>query len=128
MRNVAQLPERELGWLAALRDRGMGHSLELIHEQPAHPWTVDELARRAAMSRSAFAARFGQLLGEAPAQYLTRWRLQLASLRLRDGDESMAAIASAIGYASEAAFSRAFKRELGQPPVHHRREVRRSPT
>ena len=123
--HVAQLSERELGWLAALRDRGIGHSLSLIHEQPAHPWTVDELARRAAMSRSAFAARFGQLLGEAPAQYLTRWRLQLASQRLRDGDENLAEIATAIGYASEAAFSRAFKREVGQSPVHYRRDARR---
>lgn len=121
---VAQLSERELGWLAALRDRNIGQSLRNIHEQPAYAWTVDELARRSAMSRSGFAARFTELLGEAPAQYLTRWRLQLASQRLREGDENLAEIAAAVGYASEAAFSRAFKREAGKSPAQFRREAR----
>ena len=78
------------------------------------------------MSRSGFAARFSELLGESPAQYLTRWRLQLASQRLRDGDDSLAEIAAAVGYASEAAFSRAFKREVGKAPAQFRRETRRA--
>lgn len=123
--HVAQLPERELGWLAALRDRAIGLSLRCIHEQPAHAWTVDELARRSAMSRSGFAARFSELLGESPVQYLTRWRLQLASQRLREGDENLAQIAAAVGYGSEAAFSRAFKREAGKSPALFRRDSRR---
>jgi len=124
--HVAQLPERELGWLAALRDRGIGQSLQLMHEQPAHDWTVDELARRSAMSRSGFAARFSELLGESPVQYLTRWRLQLASQRLRDGDQTLAEIAAAVGYTAEAAFSRAFKREVGKSPAQYRRDARRA--
>jgi len=122
--HMASLPDTELGWLAALRDPAVGKSLQLMHESLGHPWTVDELARRVAMSRSGFAARFSELLGQAPAQYLTRWRLQLASQRLREGDESVAAIAQAVGYGSEAAFSRAFKREVGEAPAQFRRAAR----
>src|SRR5688572_21179463 len=107
MRNVAQLPEPELGWLAALRDRGIGHSLELIHEQPAHPWTVEELARRAAMSRSALRRGSGCSV-----------KSPLNTSRAGGSNSRR----------SEAAFSRAFKREVGQSPVHYRRDVRRSPT
>ncbi|MCB9602609.1 MAG: AraC family transcriptional regulator [Sandaracinus sp.] len=122
--HVAQLPERELGWLAALRDRGIRTALELVHERPAEAWTVEALAKHAAMSRSAFAARFTELLGEAPAQYLTRWRVQLAAQRLRQTDEAIAQVASSVGYASEAAFGRAFKRELGVSPAKYRRDAK----
>ncbi len=122
--HIAQLPEGQRGWLAALKDRCVGNSLELIHADPAHPWTVEELARRSAVSRSGLAARFRELLGQPPAQYLTRWRLQLASRHLRDSDDGLARIAEAVGYASEAALSRAFKREVGRSPARFRKDCR----
>ncbi|MCA9645054.1 MAG: helix-turn-helix transcriptional regulator, partial [Myxococcales bacterium] len=92
---------------------------------PAEPWSVEELAKRAGMSRSGFAARFNELLGEAPGQYLTRWRIQLASQRLRDTDESIASVAAKVGYGSESAFSRAFKREAGRGPADFRKALQK---
>jgi AraC-like DNA-binding protein len=112
------------GWLAGLRDRHVGRALALLHGKPAHPWTVDGLAREVALSRSAFAERFVELIGEPPMQYLTRWRLALSAQRLRTGNDTIARVAERAGYESEAAFNRAFKREFGMPPSAWRKSVR----
>jgi AraC-like DNA-binding protein len=120
-RHIETLPVEQTGWLAGLRDRFVGKALALMHAQPAQAWTVDELANRVGLSRSALAERFTTLLGAPPMHYLTRWRLQLAAELLRNGRKSVAAIAADVGYESEAAFNRAFKRELGLPPAAWRR-------
>jgi AraC family transcriptional regulator, alkane utilization regulator len=120
-RCIDALPDDRKGWLAAVSDRFVGRALALLHAQPAHGWTVDELARKAGLSRSALAQRFTQLLGQPPMQYLARWRLQIAAQELRNGTQSLAAIAERVGYESEAAFNRAFKREFGMPPASWRR-------
>jgi AraC-like DNA-binding protein len=104
-----------------MRDRIVGRALSLLHAQAAHPWTVDELARKAGTSRSALAQRFTELLGQPPMQYLARWRLQVAAQELATGGKPLAAIAADVGYESEAAFSRAFKREFGLPPAGWRK-------
>jgi AraC-like DNA-binding protein len=114
---VASLPPSGHGWLAGVRDPHVGRALALLHGDPGHAWTVEELARRAALSRSALAERFAQLVGEPPMQYLTRWRLALAAQALRSGGEAIARVADNSGYESLAAFSRAFKREFGVPPA-----------
>lgn len=117
LRNSMQnLPAHEVGWLAALKDPVVRQALEWIHADPAHPWTVSELGTQIGMSRSALASRFTQLVGQSPMRYLTYWRLQLASRQLQDTDESIAKIAIQVGYESEAAFNRAFKRYVGTPP------------
>jgi AraC-like DNA-binding protein len=113
----------ELGWLAALRDRHIGRTLSLLHAQPAHPWTVTELANTVGLSRSALAQRFNALIGAPPMHYLTRWRISLAALRLRESNASIARVASDVGYESEGAFNRAFKRELGLPPAAWRKRA-----
>jgi AraC-like DNA-binding protein len=120
-RYIETLPEEEKGWLAGLRDRFVGRALALLHENPGHPWTVDELAERVGLSRSSLAQRFSDLLGQAPIQYLTRWRLTIAAQRLRNEHASLARIAEDSGYDSEAAFNRAFKRALGTTPAAWRR-------
>jgi AraC-like DNA-binding protein len=117
-------PADQRGWLAGLRDRHVGRALALLHGKPAHAWTVDSLAREVALSRSAFAERFVELIGEPPMQYFTRWRLALAAQRLRTGNDTVARIAERTGYESEAAFNRAFKREFGMPPSAWRKSVR----
>jgi AraC-like DNA-binding protein len=117
---IDTLPENEKGWLAALRDRYVGRALSYLHAQPAHPWTVDELAGKVGLSRSAFAQRFTDLLGQPPMQYLARWRLHTAARQLRGGSKSLAEVAGAVGYESEPAFSRAFRREFGLPPASWR--------
>lgn len=122
-RFIEQLPAEQTGWLAGLRDRFVGRSLALIHAQPARPWTVEELGREVGLSRSALAERFATVLGQPPAHYLTRWRLQLAAQKLRSGLASVAQIAEEVGYESEAAFNRAFKREIGMPPATWRRRA-----
>lgn len=109
------------GWLAALRDHEVGQALALLHAQPHEPWTVASLAHRVALSRSAFAAKFVQLVGEPPLRYLTRLRLNAASGRLRSGNAKLSAIAPAVGYQSVAAFAKAFKRYLGVTPGEYRR-------
>jgi AraC-like DNA-binding protein len=116
------LAPEETGWLAALRDRHVGRALALLHEQPAHPWTVDDLAHKAGLSRSALAQRFTTLIGTPPMEYLMRWRVLLASRRLRESRAPIIAIAGDVGYESEAAFNRAFKREFGLPPAAWRRQ------
>jgi AraC-like DNA-binding protein len=111
----------ESGWLAALRDRQIGQALAILHARLGDPWTVSSLARRVALSRSAFAARFTELVGEPPLRYLTRLRLHAGSVRLRTGDAKMSVVAAAAGYKSVAAFTKAFKRELGVTPGEWRR-------
>ncbi|CAB3708838.1 AraC family transcriptional regulator [Paraburkholderia rhynchosiae] len=118
---IEALPADQTGWLAGVRDRYVGRALSLLHAQSVHPWTVDELARKVGLSRSALAQRFADLLGQPPMQYLARWRMQIASHELLTGGKSLAAIAEQIGYESEAAFSRAFRREFGMPPAGWRR-------
>jgi len=120
-RYIEGLPAEQTGWLAGLRDRFVGKTLALIHSKPAHPWTVEELAGRVGLSRSALAERFTGLIGQPPMQYLTRWRLQLAANLLRASSRNVASVAAGVGYDSEAAFSRAFKRELGITPAAWRR-------
>lgn len=115
------LPPEGKGWLAGVRDPQVGRALALLHGAPSRTWTVDELAHEVALSRSALAERFTSLVGEPPMQYLTRWRLALAAQMLRAGREPVIRIAERSGYESEAAFSRAFKREFGVPPASWRR-------
>ena len=109
-------PEARQGWLAALRDEHVGRALTAMHRAPEAPWSVESLAREAAMSRSAFSARFTALLGEPVMQYVTRWRMQLAHAHLQQSPEPLSQVAHRFGYASEAAFSRAFSRTFGVPP------------
>ena len=100
---------------------GIGRALVLIHETPHANWTVESLADRVGMSRSAFAARFTELAGEPPLTYLTRWRMAIAARLLRDGSDTIGEIAGRVGYEAEAAFNKAFKRWNGQPPGAFRR-------
>jgi len=109
------------GWLRALSDQQIGKALSLIHERPNAPWSVETLADEVAMSRSAFAARFSELVEEPPLTYLTRWRMQRASKLLRTSDDTIATVASKVGYDAEAAFSKAFKRWMGSAPGAFRR-------
>jgi AraC-like DNA-binding protein len=109
-------PAAQRGWLGALRDRQIGRAITLIHRDPARAWTVASLANELAMSRSAFAARFTELVDEPAMRYVTRWRMQTARTLLAEDDVTVAEIASRLGYQSEAAFSRAFKRITGVPP------------
>ena len=120
------LPPGESGWLAGLRDRYVGRALALLHEQPAHPWTVDQLASQVGLSRSALGERFSSLIGVPPMQYLARWRTSLAATQLREGNASIIQIAAEVGYESEAAFNRAFKREFGLPPATWRKRAAHS--
>jgi AraC family transcriptional regulator, alkane utilization regulator len=121
-RYAETLPPQGKGWLAGVRDPQIGKALGLLHGEPARAWTVDELAREVALSRSALAERFAALVGEPPIQYLHRWRLALAAQALRSGREAIVRIAERSGYESEAAFSRAFKREFGSPPAAWRKD------
>lgn len=123
-RYVELMPEEKTGWLAGLRDRFVGRALAKLHERPNHDWTVDELAASVGLSRSALAQRFADLIGQAPIQYLTRWRLTIAAQRLRNDNASLARIAEDGGYDSEQAFNRAFKRTFGTTPAAWRREAR----
>lgn len=109
--------DKSLRALAALKDPVVGDALARLHSEPLRDWNVEELAREVAVSRSLLAARFAKLMGQPPMQYLTRWRLLTAARRLYEGNESIAAVGASIGYESEAAFSRAFKRHLGAPPA-----------
>jgi AraC-like DNA-binding protein len=119
-RYVESLPEESRGWLGGLRDRYVGRALNLMHAEPTRAWTLQELAKEAGLSRSSFAERFAGYVGIPPMQYLQKWRLQIAASRLVDGGGSIAAIAADVGYESEAAFSRAFKRVIGASPADWR--------
>jgi AraC-like DNA-binding protein len=110
------------GWLGALGDPRIGAALSLLHERPAHDWTVAELGAAVRMSRSSFAERFHTMVGRPPLDYLLRWRIQKAAHILRTTSRTVAAIGGEVGYASEGAFSNAFKRVTGRPPAHYRRE------
>jgi AraC-like DNA-binding protein len=116
-RYLAELPPGQTGWLAGLRDRSVGRALALLHERPGDDWTLEELARDVALSRSALAERFTHFVGDPPMQYLTRWRMQVAARVLADGQAKVSAVALQVGYDSEAAFSRAFKKAAGVPPA-----------
>lgn len=118
--HMDQLPPDNTGWLAGLRDPMVGRALALLHARPAHAWTLEELAAEVGASRSALAERFAQLVGHPPIRYLTQWRMQIAARRLADRNAKVAAIASDVGYDSEAAFSRAFKKFVGQSPSEWR--------
>ena len=118
---IAQDPAAQTGWLGALRDQQVGRALTLIHRDPARPWTVARLADEVAMSRSAFAARFTALVGEPPMHYVARWRMQVAQTWLQEEGAALGELAYRLGYQSEAAFSRAFKRFMGIPPGAVRR-------
>jgi AraC-like DNA-binding protein len=120
-----QLPPGQSGWLAALRDRHVGRTLALLHEQPEYPWTVDALAAKVGLSRSALGERFNALIGTPPMQYLTRWRISLAAAQLRESNVSIIRVATQVGYESESAFNRAFKREFGLPPAAWRKQAAR---
>jgi len=127
-RYVGNLPPEGKGWLAGVRDAQIGRALALLHGEPGRAWTVDELAREVALSRSALAERFAALVGEPPIQYLMRWRLALAATALRSGNRAIARVAEESGYESESAFNRAFKREFGMPPAAWRRQGTGNPS
>lgn len=120
-RYLATLPLDQTGWLAGLRDPKIGKALAMLHTRPAYPWTAEELAKAADMSRSAFAERFTGFVGMPPMRYLGHWRLQLAAVRLRESPRAIAQIAYEVGYESEAAFSRSFKQAFGVTPGKWRR-------
>jgi AraC-like DNA-binding protein len=110
-----------VGWLFALADKQMGTAISAMHEDPAHRWTLQELAKRAGMSRSTFAQKFKATVGSSPIEYLTRWRMLLAGDRLSNSTDSISAVALALGYESESAFSTAFKRVMGCSPRRYGR-------
>jgi len=126
-RYVASLPEQQTGWLTGVRDPIVGKSLGLLHSRIAHPWTIADLADEVGISRSALVQRFTRYLAEPPMTYLTRWRLQVAARSLERTARGVAEIAAEVGYESEAAFNRAFKREFGQPPGRYRSDHRALP-
>lgn len=110
-----------VGWLFALADKQMGAAISAMHEDPAHPWTLQELAKQAGMSRSTFALRFKETVGTSPMEYLTRWRMLRAGDRLVNSSDPISAIALSLGYESESAFSTAFKRVMGCSPRRYSR-------
>ena len=120
--HIDSLPEDARGWFAGLRDPQIGAALRLIHGRPTEPWTLDSLARAIGLSRSSFAERFAAYVEMPPMQYLGRWRLQIAARLLETPNVSVAQAAAEVGYQSEAAFHRAFKRHTGVAPGAWRRE------
>jgi len=123
-RYIEALPPHDTGWLAGLRDTAVGKALALIHARPSFNWTIEGLARQSGTSRTVMAERFVQLVGVPPMHYLAKWRMQVASEMLKRGNVNMATIAAQIGYESEAAFSRAFKKMMGVPPSAWRQGAR----
>jgi AraC-like DNA-binding protein len=121
---IAHLPPEQTGWLAGARDPEVGKTLALMHRNPSHPWTLASLAKDVGVSRSVLAERFRHYLNETPIAYLTRWRLQLGAQMLASTSYSVAQIAPEVGYESEAAFNRAFKREFTVPPARFRSQSR----
>lgn len=121
-RHLETLPAERANWLSGLRDPYIGRALMALHANPARDWTLESLAAEAALSRSAFAERFVTYVTQPPMQYLTNWRMQLATNYLRSANESISSIAGRVGYDSEAAFSRAFKKSVGSPPSEWREQ------
>ena len=122
-RYLETLPPAQTGWLAGLRDPVVGQALAALHGDPRHPWTVERSRGAVGVSRSVLAERFTEMVGQPPMQYLALWRMQLASRLLIEGGQ-VAAVAAPVGYESEAAFSRAFKKLVGQAPAAWRRSRR----
>jgi AraC-like DNA-binding protein len=120
-RHLESLPADRTDWLAGLREPFVGRALAALHGSPARDWTLEALARDVGLSRSALAERFTQFVGQPPMQYLANWRMQLAANYLTSGTDSVADVAERVGYESEAAFSRAFKKMVGTPPSHWRK-------
>jgi AraC-like DNA-binding protein len=118
---MQRLPASQSGWFAAVNDPHVGKALRLLHADPVRDWTVDALAREVALSRSVLAQRFVELVGEAPMRYLANWRMQLAKQMMREGTHNIQEVATRVGYDSEAAFNRAFKRATGSPPAAWRK-------
>jgi len=118
---VASLPAERRGWLAGLRDPQIGRALSMLHARPTETWTAEALALEVGMSRSSFAERFSSVVGQPPMQYLAVWRMHMAAQSLREGHRSVAQVGASIGYESEAAFSRAFKRQFGASPASWRK-------
>jgi AraC-like DNA-binding protein len=126
-RYLESLPMDRTTWLAGLREPFVGRALAALHRSPARAWTLESLAREVGLSRSALAERFSAFVGQPPMQYLACWRMQLAATHLRAGTDSIAEVAERVGYESEAAFSRAFKKVVGMPPGSWRRHRAESP-
>lgn len=124
---LARDPAAHTGWLGALRDKQIGRAIALIHRDPSRPWTLASLAHHAAMSRSAFSARFTQLVGEPAMHYVARWKMHAAQVSLKEEDIPLSELAARLGYESEAAFSRAFKRHVGVAPGAVRGRERPAP-
>ena len=122
-RHLEALSPGKVGWLAGLRDPFIGKALSLMHAKPARNWTIEELAKDVGLSRSVLAERFADLVGMPPMYYLAKWRMQIASGLLSGGDTNIAGVAAEVGYGSEAAFSRAFKKMVGIPPSAWRRRL-----
>ncbi|HEY2845494.1 MAG TPA: AraC family transcriptional regulator [Bryobacteraceae bacterium] len=120
-RYINTLPPGETGWLAGARDPVIGQALALLHKDPAYPWTILELAKRVGLSRTRLAERFRHYLGASPMAYLAKWRLKLGAEILQSTEHGIAEVAASVGYGSEAAFNRAFKREYDKPPAQFRR-------
>lgn len=125
-RYIRQLPQDASGWLAGARDPISGAALALMHRRPVEAWTIDRLAKEVGTSRSVLSERFARHLGESPIHYLTRWRMQMAARLLESTRDSVLQVGLAVGYESEAAFGRAFKREFGMPPAKFRRSQSQS--
>jgi AraC-like DNA-binding protein len=123
-RYIETLPDEQTGWLAGLRDPIVGRALALLHGDVTRAWTVEELGREVGASRSTIAERFATLVGESPMQYLTGWRMRLAAQQLRTSGAPLSRIAEEVGYGSEAAFIRAFRRQFGVPPGNWRRGLK----
>jgi AraC-like DNA-binding protein len=121
-RHIDSLPPEQTGWLAGMRDPAVGHALALLHARPGEPWTLEKLGEEAGLSRSSLHERFVHFIGQPPMQYLTQWWMQVASGLLRDTNAKLLEISLDVGYESEAAFSRAFKREVGVAPGAWRRK------
>jgi AraC-like DNA-binding protein len=127
-RYINTLPTDQVGWLAGARDAEIGHALALLHKDPAQQWTVASLARQSGLSRTVLADRFTHFLNESPIAYLTKWRMKLGAEFLQSTEDSVAEIAASVGYGSEAAFNRAFKREFSSPPAQFRRKRKTTQT
>lgn len=126
-RYINALPPDQIGWLAGARDPIIGQALALLHKEPAHPWTISNLARRVGLSRTRLAERFRHFLEESPMAYLAQWRLKLGAEILQLTEDSIEEVAAAVGYGSGAAFNRAFKREFDCPPAQFRRNRKAPP-